>query len=460
MGFMVRQIAPGVQVREELALSALEAAIPREALAEAAASVGRRRRKLPTAMVLLVCIGMHLFAGQALERVLAELVRGLRLLWPDPDLALATKGAICQARDRVGARPAAALFHRVCRPLATPATRGAFAFGLRLMAIDGTVEDLPDTPANVRAFGRHTSGRGAAAFPQLLGVYLLECGTHAVVDAGFWPCHTGERLGGLRLLRSVGPGMLVLWDRGFHSYAMAERARRQGAHFLGRVPSTATLAPLRRLADGSALAVLRPSDPARFPPDAQVVVRVIAYTLTDPTRPGCGERHRLMTSLLDPVAAPALDLVCGYHERWEVEVAIDELATHQRLAGRPLRSQKPVGVLQELYGLLLAHYAVRVVMHDAALAADLDPDRLSFVHAVQLLAAAVPEFQLVAPAQHPALYQRLLRDLARRPLPPRANRSHPRVVKRKMSKFPRKRDEHQACPQPVLPFRSTVEILI
>jgi hypothetical protein len=169
--------------------------------------------------------------------------------------------------------------------------------------------------------------------------------------------------------------------------------------------------------------------------------------------------HRLVTTLLDPAAAPALDLICTYHERWEVELTVDEVDTHQRLAGRPLRSRRPVGVVQELYALLLAHYAVRALMHEAACQAGVDPDRLSFIHAVRVIHDAIPEFQMTAPAEHPRLYARLLRDIAQGRLPPRRNRSHPRVVKRKLSKFRLKRPEHTHWPQPSGPFRAAVALI-
>jgi len=187
---------------------------------------------------------------------------------------------------------------------------------------------------------------------------------------------------------------------------------------------------------------------------------VIEYTITDPHLPGYGQIHRLVTTLLDPVTYPLLDLICTYHERWEVEIVIDEIATHQRLLPKPLRSLKPVGVLQELYGLLIAHYIIRTLMVEAARQIDLDPDRLSFIGAVRVLQNAVPEFQMTAPEQLPALYQRLLQDIAHKRLPQRRLRSNPRVVKRKMSKFKLKRTEHLICPQPTATFRQAIAIKI
>jgi Transposase DDE domain/Insertion element 4 transposase N-terminal len=462
MGFMVRTLPAGTNLTEELTVQALERAVPQgeiRAVAAAYRRPGQRRRKLPLEVLLLVSILMNLYTEEALARVLGKLYRGVRLLGPEPAAGLAGRSALCQGRARLGVRPVVALFHRVCQPLATGATAGACLFGLRVLGLDGTAEDVPDTPANERAFGRPRSGRGAGAFPQVKGVYLVECGTHAVLDAGFWPCRTSERVGGLRLLRSVGAGTLLLWDRGFHSFEMAARARAREAHFLGRVPGQVKLVPHTLLPDGSFWAWLAPSDRAQRRAGVRLRVRVLVYTLTDPARPGYGKTHRLITSLLDPRTYPARELIVAYHERWEVELTIDEIDTHQRLAPRPLRSQQPLGVLQELYGLLIAHYAVRAVMRDAARQARVDPDRISFVRAVSLLKDAISDFQLVTPRQHPRLYRRLLADLAQDLLPPRAQRTNPRVVKRKMSNFKLKRPAQRGLPPLRRAFAETVQIL-
>jgi hypothetical protein len=260
------------------------------------------------------------------------------------------------------------------------------------------------------------------------------------------------------MLRSLEPGMLVMWDRGLHDYDMIVQAHQPGTHVLSRLPAHVKPKRIRALPDGSYLAYLYPSDYQRRKRGEHVLVRIIEYTLTDPALPGYGERHRLVTTLLDHRAYPALDLACAYHERWEIELVIDEVDTHQRLAGRPLRSRKPVGVIQELYGLLIAHYAIRYLMHEAALQVGVDPDRLSFIHALRVVAEAVPEFQMVPPDQLPHLYARLLRDIAEERLPERQSRSNPRVVKRKMSKFRLKRPEHAHWPQPTAPFRQAVAI--
>lgn len=461
MGFKIREMHTEGKFSQALTVDALSRAIPQEAIrraVEQTAAGHARERKVSLPVVVWLVIALHVYTTLSISAVLAKLARGLRLLWPDPLIALPTDSALTYRRYQVGARPLARLFHQICQPIATHETRGAFLFGLRLMALDGTVEDVPDTPANAAVFGRHVAERGASAFPQVQVVYLAECGTHVIIDAGFWPYHTSERVGGFRLLRRVQEGMLVLWDRGFHDYEMIIATRRRNAHVLSRLPGNVKPQHLRTLSDGSVLAALRPSDRHRRKQGEHLLVRVITYTITDPALPGHGETYRVLTTLLDPQQAPAHELACAYHERWEIELVVDELDTHQRLAGRTLRSLKPVGVIQELYGLLLAHYAVRVLMHEAALQADLDPDRLSFVHALEVVRDAVPEFQLVVPEHLPVLYARLLHDMAAKRLPERRPRSNPRVVKRKMSNFKLKRAEHARPPKPKRSFRDAIAI--
>lgn len=463
MGFRLRQIADNVRFPEAVTLNMLEHIIPQATVESVICDFDvqeQRVRKLPAALVLLWCVALGLFTNTSAQQVLRKMIQGLRYIWPgDEDYTSANKSAICQARYRLGAPPVVELFHRVCKPLATLTTPGAFLFGLRLMALDGDVEDVYDTPANAAFFGRAHGSRGDAAFPQTRAVYLCESGTHAICDAGFWPYPTSERVGGLRLLRSVTAGMLLMWDRGFHSFDMAWRTRQRQAHFVGRLPAHVQPKWVQTLPDGSYLAYIYPADYQRKKRGEHLLVRVIEYSVDTSQYPGHEERHRLITSLLDPELYPALTLAREYHQRWEIEITIDELNTHQRLPQLPLRSQKPVGVIQEAYGLLLAHYVVRAIMHAAALENALDPDRLSFTNAVTIIGAALAEFQMTTPEQLSRLYRRLLNDIAQHRLPERDYRVNPRVVKRKMSKFKLKRPEHRQTPQPTLPFSEALAIL-
>ena len=461
MGYKLREIEAESKFSQELNLAFIERIVPQATIAGVLVGEGlqtERERKLNLWLTVLLIIMINIYTTDSIGAVLEKIAQGLRYIWPDPDYQVANASAISYRRYQVGARPLVALFHQVCQPLATPDTPGAFLFGLRLMALDGTTEDVPDTPANAVAFGRHQSDRGPSAFPQVKGVYLVECGTHAIVDAGFWPYHTSERVGGFRLLRSVKAGMLLMWDRGLHDYEMFVQTRQREAHVLSRLPAHVKPEVVQALADGSYLAYLQPSDYRRRKAGEKLLVRVIEYTITEPHLPGYGEIHRLVTTLLHPELYPVTDLIWTYHQRWEIEITIDEIDTHQRLLPGPLRSLKPVGVIQELYGLLIAHYIIRALMHQAAQQAHLDPDRLSFIGAIRVLQQAVPEFQMTAPEQLPALYQRLLRDIGRNRLPQRRLRSNPRVVKRKMSNFKLKRAEHLAWPQPTTSFREAIEV--
>jgi hypothetical protein len=462
MGYRIRQIEQESQLCEAVTVEAITQVVPVETIEgvieECQVREGRKR-KLPALLTLLLCIAMNLFCEVSLGYVLLRLVRGVRLLQAMGVDEVAGKSSISEARYRLGAKPLEVLFKRVCRPLATPDTPGAFAFGLRLVALDGTTETMPDTPENAAYFGRQKGGRGDSAFPQVQCVYLCECGTHAIFDAGFWPYRIHERVGGHRLLRSIEAGMLMMWDRGFHEFDMLVGALKRGAHVLARLPDHVKPRHVATLPDGSWLGYIYPGGYQRRKRGEHLLVRIIEYEIDDPNRPGHAQRHRLLTTLLDPLAYPALDLVCLYHERWEVEVTIDEIDTHQRLLDRPLRSLKPLGVIQELYALLLAHFVVRAIMHQAALAHDLDPDRLSFVNSLRLICDAIPEFQLIDPVDHDRLWSRLLRDIACFQLPERENRSNPRVVKRKMSNFRLKRLEHLNWPRPIKEFRDAVVLL-
>lgn len=459
MGYRIREIETEGELSQAITVETITTIVPMEDIRgtiQECRAREQRTRRLPAELVVVLCIAMNLFWELSLSDVLVRLSKGLRLLREVGVDELAGKSSISEARYRLGAKVLEMLFKRVCHPLATPDTKGAFAFDLRLVAIDGTTEIMPDTAANAAYFGRQTGSRGDSAFPQVRCVYLCECGTHAIIDAGFWPYSISERVGGHRLLRSVEAGMLVMWDRGFHEFDMLLGVRERGAQSLSRLPAHVKPTCVAILSDGSWLGYIYPSDYQRRKRGEHLLVRVIEYEIDDPGRPGHAQHHRLLTTLLDPDLYPALDLVCLYHERWEIETTIDEIDTHQRLLPRPLRSLHPVGVIQELYALLIAHFVIRAVMHQAALSHDLDPDRLSFVNSLRLIADAIPDFQLVDPADHPRLWSRLLRDMAHFRLPERENRSNPRVVKRKMSNFKLKRPHHRPGPQLTKEFRDAI----
>jgi hypothetical protein len=406
-------------------LGALAVALPDGAVEEAIERTGareRRRRLLPTHLVVTLVVGMGLWTAESVRHALAAVVDG----WREGRAAgrsswrLPSNGAIVRARQRVGARLLRELFHAVAGPVATAATPAAFLGGLRLMALDGTTLDVADTPANARAFGRPTTHRGPGAFPQLRVVALVETGTHALCDVVLRPFGAGEAPAARQLLRSVGPGMLVLWDRGLDGYELVRRTLARGAHCLGRTKANAVLPPTAVLPDGSYLSTLYPSPKARRRREGGIAVRVVEYALDTPAGPGT-ERYRLVTSLLDHRAFPAAVLARTYHERWEVETALDEVKVHQWAHPRPLRSKHPREVVQELDGLLLAHLAIRTLMHQAAVREGVDPDRLSFTGALRVLRRAIPAPSAPAPGRSPFLLRAADRTRRRAAAaPPRA----------------------------------------
>jgi Insertion element 4 transposase N-terminal/Transposase DDE domain len=388
-------------------LEALEVALPDEAIDAAIEATGtreRRRRRLPTHLVVTLVVAMGLWASASMRHALAEVVAGWRESRPQQPIPweLPSTAAIVQARRRAGARLFRVVFQAVAGPIATAKTKGAFLGGLRLMAVAGTTLDLADTPANERAFGRPTTHRGhaASAFPQLRLVALIETGTHALCDVIIRPFRCAELPAGLRLLRSVGPGMPLLWDRAFRSDEMVRGTLAREAHFLGRTKSNVILEPTELLSDGSFLAQIYPTPKARRHRVDGIEVRVIEYVLDTDQAPG-QEVYRLITSLLDERAFPAQVLASTDHERWEIETTLDEVKAHQWAHPRPLRSQQPREVVQEVYGLLLAHLAVRTLMHAAALQHGTDPDRLSFTGALRVLRRAIPAAQRTTPTQLP-----------------------------------------------------------
>lgn len=395
-------------------LEALTVALPDAVVEDVIERTGareQRRRLLPTHLVVTLVVGMGLWAAESVRHVLAEVVEGWRevrerredTLGPSRRRGawrLPSTAAIVQARQRVGARLFRELFHAVAGPIATPGTAGAFLGGLRLLAIDGTTLDVADTPENDRAFGRPTTRRGRGAFPQLRVVALIETGTHALCDAVMRPFRGGAAPAARHLLRSVGPGVLLLWDRGFHGYDLIRHTLAREAHFLGRTKTNVVLPVVRVLPDGSFLRTSYPSPKARRHRAGGIAVRVVEYALDTPAGPG-KERYRLLTSLLDQRAFPADVLATTYHERWEIETALDEVKVHQWAHPRPLRSKHPRAVVQAVYGLLLAHLAIRTLMYQAALRDGVAPDRLSFTGALRVLRRAIPRAQRTAPKRLP-----------------------------------------------------------
>jgi len=373
-----------------------------------------------------------------------------------------SRSNLCEARQRLGVEPVRRVFDLVVKPLATPQTLGAFYHDLRLMGIDGTVLDVPDTPANEAHFGRSSGGRGDSAFPQVRKVSLVELGTHIEVAMAIGGYHDSEQKLVEELWDHVPADALLLEDRGFFSYAHWKKLDARGTKLLIRLKGNLILRPIEQLPDGSFLAKIYPSPYDRDKDRGGIVVRVIEYTLNDPERTGHSEIHRLATNLFDHTQFPALELACSYHERWEEELVFDEQKTHQdpRRPSKPthLRSQTPAGVEQELYALSIGHFVVRALMLEAAQQENLDVDRLSFTGCLQILQARLPECDSTTTQGLNQWYQLLLAEMAREKIEPRRNRVNPRVVKRKMSKFAKKRPQHRRPPPLKKTFVETVVI--
>jgi hypothetical protein len=369
-----------------VSVGVLTRVFPAEVVDEVIAVGGRteqRRRSLPARVVAYFAMGMALHADGSYEDVLALISDGLA--WADREevpVRLANKAAISHARTRLGPEPMAALFDRVARPLATPAVPGCFLAGRRLVAIDGSCLDLADTARNEEYFGRPGVNKGErAAFPQARLVALAECGTHAIFSAVIGPYTVSENAAARELLDRLEPGMLCLADRGFYSFTAWQAARATGADLCWRVRDNLRLETLEELADGSWTAEVFDSTANRRR-EHPVTVRVIEYTVED-GRETSGP-FRLITTILDPEEAPAVELAAAYTQRWEIETSLDELKTHQRGPRTVLRSGTPELVEQEIWGHLCCHYAIRTLMFDAARTAGRDPDRISFVAALRI----------------------------------------------------------------------------
>lgn len=432
-------------------LAGLEKVIPAELVRQVLQATGRvngRACELTQEVMLWVVLAMGLLTHLPIRQVFRH-ARRLRAGEKCP-----ARSSLCIARQRLGLEPVKALPAAVVRPLATPETPGAFDRQWRLIGCDSTVMDVPDSEANA-SFGRASGGRGAGAFPQVRKASLVELGTHVEIGLAIGGWHDDERTLARTLWDQLPDDALLLEDRGFFSYG-DWKALHSCVKLLVRLKSNFILKPIQRLSDGSYLAKIYPTSYHRQKDRDGILVRVIEYTLDDPQRTGHGETHRLLTNLLDQTAAPAVELIALYHERWEEELVFDEQKTHQdpRRAEKPaqLRSETPEGVKQELYALSLGHFVIRALMFEAARGALLDVDRLSFTGCFRILQCRLPECDSHTTASLNDWYQSLLVEMRREQIGPRRNRINPRVIKRKMSKWNKKQPHHRRQP----PLRKTL----
>ena len=359
----------------------------------------QRHRSLPARVMAYFAVGMALHSEGSYEDVLGLLTDGLA--WTEPDVEpvkLPSKSAIFQARQRLGAEPVKALFDRVAQPLATAATPGCWLAGRRLVAIDGTTLDVADTAANDEFFGRPGVNKGErSAFPQARMVTLAECGTHAIFDAEIGPYATSELALSKVLVDRLEPGMVLLADRGFTGFALWQQASETGADLVWRARNNVTPRRIKVFEDGSWLGELRANN-AKVNSE-HVVVRIVDYHVEDGRGAPMGP-FRLFTTLLDPDEVTATELAAAYAQRWEIESIFDELKTHQRGSKMVLRSKSPALVLQEIWGHLCCHYAIRTLMFEAAHDARVDPDRVSFVAALRITRRSLSQARGFPPSGH------------------------------------------------------------
>lgn len=401
---------------DHIAIGVLGSLIHRDIVDDVINKCGKREQRsrlLPAHVVVYYVLGLNLFFGEAYEEVMRQLVNGLRFLgnWRD-GWKVPSTSALSQARTRLGEAPMKLLFERIAVPMARAGTRGAWFAGLRVMAIDGLVLDVPDTPANDEAFGRSGNAIAPGPFPQVRLVALGECGTHAAVDAELGGVTTGEQTLAAALIARFTAGMLVLADRNFYSYQAWCQAVATGAELLWRVTANLTLPVLEWLPDGSYRSVvINPKIRGRrrealiaaaatggdLDPTQATAVRVVEYMIEN--RPGGEELFCLITTITDHELAPALDLAKAYQQRWEIELSFDEIETHQTGHSRVLRSKTPELVKQEIWSLLLTHYAIRHVMKDAADTVGTDPDDLSFIRSYRAIRRQVPNQAGFSPSE-------------------------------------------------------------
>jgi Insertion element 4 transposase N-terminal/Transposase DDE domain len=427
--------------------------LPREAIVEVLGhtdTASKRLRRLPAHEVVWLVIGQSWFPDRSIPKV-------WRHLHPSPDHRDPVDSAFTQARQRLGARPLQLLFHRTCRPLSVPDTIGAFHQGWRIVALDGSVFEAPDTPCNRTVLGSARNQHHAGAFPQLRLSAICEVGTHVITDVEMGPYHVSEQALRLRLLRRLPSRRLVLMDRGLSYYELIAAVRRRKSHVLARVKAKQRDLPVEQvLPDGSYRSTIYPSSNAKRAQRRGIRVRVIRYTHDDRTRDGCGEESCLITTMLSVQTLSAWEAVRLYPWRWEEESVFSEIKETMLQNKQPLlRSKKPTLVVQEVYGLLIGHYVVRQVMAQAAgqRAVAVEAVRLSFKSSLQVL-----EDRLKDPADADWL-RKLQRETGWQKLRPKRPRKYPRVKKATRSRWPAKKPGTKPPPQPTKHLSEIIRIL-
>ena len=406
MARTVATLPAGPRITDYISLGVITKVFPADRIRSVLAATGRssiRERDLPAQVVVYYVIALALYMQSSYREVLRCLLEGVQwLLDPSVPARIASNAGISKARTRLGWEPMKQLHDEVVKPIASRASKGAWYGGLRLVSLDGSTLDVADEQVNDAAFGRPGASRGSSSFPQIRFVSLVENGTHVLFGSQMADYATSEiSLAKAVIQTSLASGMLCLADRNFFGFNLWSHARGTGADLLWRIKGNSRLECEKRLPDGSYLSHTYPSDKDRRHKTNGVELRVINYRLEGVE--GAEPLYRLVTTLLDHTQAPATELAALYHERWEIETALDELKTHLRGAKIVLRSKTPDLVRQEFYGLMMAHFAIRDLMHQAALKADEDPDRLSFIHAVRVIRRKLAAFSALPPSEEEML---------------------------------------------------------
>ena len=400
MARTVAELPPGARITDYISLGVITKTFPLPSIGLVLSNTGKssiRQRDLPAQVVVYYVIALALYMQSSYREVLRCLLEAVQWL-RDPSLGVrvAGKSGISQARTRLGWEPLRQLHDELVKPVAVSSTRGAWYRSWRLVSLDGSTLDVADEKANEDAFSRPGASRGSSAYPQIRFVSLVENGTHVLFGSQMGGYRTGEITLAKAVLLRLTSGMLCLADRNFFGFELWQLAQGTGADLLWRMKKNMRMACEKRLPDGSYLSRVYPSVRDWRHQTNGIVLRVIDYRLEGIEN--AEPIYRLATTILDPGKAPAEELAALYHERWEIETAFDELKTHLRGVQIVLRSKTPDLVRQEFYGLLMAHFAIRGLMHEAALKAGEDPDRLSFLHAVRVIRRKMAVYGAIPPS--------------------------------------------------------------
>jgi len=405
MARTIASLPAGSRITDYISLGVIAKAFPLAAIHSVLAQTKKasiRERDLPAHVVVYYVIALALYMRSSYREVLRCLLEGIQWLRdPSANLKVAGKSGISQARTRLSWEPLEQLHDRLIQPRAVRSTKGAWYRQWRLVSLDGSTLDVADEQANQEAFGRPGASRGSSAYPQIRFVSLVENGTHVLFGSRMDAYRAGETTLAKAVLPRLGKGRLCLADRNFFGFALWKQAQATGAELLWRGKKNLRLACEKRLPDGSCLSRIYPSERDWRHQSNGIVVRVIDYCLDGVA--GAEPIYRLVTTILDPDKAPARELAALYPERGEIETALDELKTHLRGSKIVLRSKTPDLVRQEFYGFMMAHFAIRGLMQEAALKADEDPDRLSIIHAVRVVRRKLPTYHAMPPSAQESL---------------------------------------------------------